>query len=128
MPDDIANLKLEYDLVWRHGGKQKYQHVMIPQLINRVNNYCGCQTFPSKNIEVVKNMMEWRISIRVKHIDFFRHYSHNDVMANTNPRLGREMLMNMSHEDLISILMGVSNDDHGNELIMAQMAHLQMKK
>ncbi len=65
IPPDVESMKVEYDLVWKHGGKQKYHHVMIPQILSRNDIYCGCQTFPSKWTEDVEQMMEWRIAIRV---------------------------------------------------------------
>ena len=136
LPPEIASIKLEYDLVWKHGGKQKYQHVMTPQFISRDRNYCGSQAFPSHKFQKVKGEMEWRIAIRVIEVNYYPRIMHIDDNIAV-PLPGEHTNLNviemerewnqMSKQELIALLRNVANHGNGEKLLL-MLTGMQMSK
>eukprot|EP01084_Bolivina_argentea_P316042 547740_1 len=68
LPMNVESIKVEYDLLCDYGGNNKYQHVMIPQVLNKFKKYCGMQTFSSKRIKY--QYMIWNIGIKIIEIKY----------------------------------------------------------
>ena len=110
----------------------------------------GCQTFPSKRFEFVKDMMEWRIAIRVIEVNYYQFViptmdvdpvpvivsdheisdtfigsGSGDNGGNANVIEMERKWNEMSKDELIALLKRVSNDEDGQRLLMTEM---QMSK
>eukprot|EP01083_Nonionella_stella_P172259 590586_1 len=67
-PQYVESIKVEYDLLCDWGGNIKYQHVMIPQVLNEEKKYIGCQTFSSNKIKY--QYMIWNIGIKIIEVQY----------------------------------------------------------
>eukprot|EP01083_Nonionella_stella_P151833 485781_1 len=78
-PKHIESIRVEYDLCCDWGdapGKRKYQHVMIPQVLNEYKDYIGCQAFSSDKIRY--EYMLWNIGIKITEVNKVRNMEPHD--------------------------------------------------
>eukprot|EP01083_Nonionella_stella_P040021 108831_1 len=116
----IESIKVEYDLSCDWGGKTKYQHVMIPQVLNEDKTYIGCQTFSSNKMK--NEYMIWNIGIKIIQVKYNHNHSKEKERYHYQQKVSdrNQSRMQLLHEENQSLRLMAENQALEIERLVAE--------